>query len=476
MSIGSVLNMAREAMNAQQMAIQIASENVSNATTTGYSKQSVSLANAMPVVYPYGSVGTGVTITGITRARDALLDSTFRQDSAGASAADAKSGAMTQVQTIMGEPSDTGLSASLDAFWGAWSNLSSNPTDSATKSVVIETGQNVANTLNRFAAQLDTLDQNNRESMNTDVSKVNELLGTISKFNDQIVAAESNGTTANDLRDGRDNALDQLSKIVGGQVIEHTNGAVAVYANGRMLVDGTTVKPLQMNDGQPPTVSYAGSSTLEVTGFGGTLGAEIEVSQTEIPKVMSQLDSLAKGLVQTVNSIHSAGTVFSGSPPVGAPAGNFFDTTATPPASGDPLLTARGIRVLSTLTPDSIAASGAGATGPGDNSTALALGNLQTTNVAFTDASGSTLATTSFGSFYNSTVGMVATSVQQAQDDSTVQATLASNADAQRQSVSGVSTDEELVSLIQHQHAYQAAARLVTIVNDMADTLVNLGK
>jgi flagellar hook-associated protein 1 FlgK len=382
---------------------------------------------------------------------------------------------MTQVQSILGEPSDTGLGASLDAFWGAWSNLSSNPTDSSSKSVVIETGQNVANTLNRFAAQLDTLDQNNRESMNTDVSKVNELIGTVAKYNDQIVAAEANGTTANDLRDARDNTLDQLSQVVGGQIIEHSNGSVAVYANGRMLVDGTTVKPIQLNNDQPPTVSYAGT-TLPITGLGGTLGAEIEVSQTEIPNVMGQLDSLAKGIVQTVNSIHSAGTVFSGSPPVGSPAGNFFDTTASPPAGGDPLLTARGIRVLSTLTPDGVAASGAAAIGPGDNTAALALGALQTNTVAFTSASGSPLATASFGNFYNSTVGMVATSVQQAQDDSTVQGTLASNADTQRQSVSGVSTDEELVSLIEHQHAYQAAARLVTVVSDMADTLVNLGK
>ncbi|MEO7085026.1 MAG: flagellar hook-associated protein FlgK [Gemmatimonadaceae bacterium] len=475
MSIGSILNMARSAMNAQQMAIQIASENVSNATTKGYSKQTVDLANSLPVVFPFGSVGTGVTIAGITRARDSLLDQTFRQDSAGASSADAKSGALSQIQSLIGEPSDTGLSTSLDAFWGAWSNLSSNPTNAATKSVVIETGQNVANTLNRFASQLDNLDQNNREAMNVDVNKTNELLNTIAKYNSQIVAAESNGTTANDLRDARDNVLDQLSTIVGGQIIEHPNGSVAVYANGQMLVDDTTVKPIQMNDGQPPTVTYKGSTAL-IQGFSGTLGAEIEVSTTEIPKVISQLDSLAKGLVTTVNSIHSAGTVFSGSPPVGSPAGNFFDTTASPPAGGDPLLTARGIRVLSTLTTDGIASSGPSATGPGDNNTALALAGLQTGSVSFTSSGGAALATTSFGAFYNSTVGMVATSVQQSQDDSTVQSTLASNADTQRQSVSGVSTDEELVALIQHQHAYQAAARLVTVVSDMADTLINLGR
>jgi len=95
--------------------------------------------------------------------------------------------------------------------------------------------------------------------------------------------------------------------------------------------------------------------------------------------------------------------------------------------------------------------------------------------VNFTDANGNPFATSSIGGFYTDTVGAVATAAQHAQDVSTAEQTLATNADTQRQSVSGVNTDEELISIIQHQQAYQAAARIVTVVQDMTDTLVHLG-
>jgi flagellar hook-associated protein 1 len=475
MSLGSILNMARTAMNAQQTALQVASQNISNATTEGYTRQRVELTTSLPTVFPYGSVGTGVAIAGITRARDTLLDAAFRQGSAGAFAADTTSTAMSQIQSVLGEPSDTGLNAALDAYWSAWSDLSADPSNSAAKSSVREAGNNVANTLNRFASQLDQVDQNNRERMNSDVGRVNELTKQVAGLNNQIVSAESSGQSANDLRDARDKALDELSNLVGGQVVEHQNGSVAVYTGGRMLVDGTTVKQLEMNDGQPPVVGFTDGST-PISGIGGSLGAEITVSSTTIPNVMARLDSLAKGLVQSVNAIHSAGTVFTGNPPVASSAGNFFDVTTPPPSGTDPRLTARGIRLNPSLTSATVASAGAGAAGPGNNATALALANLRDSDVGFTSASGGSISTTKFGDFYNETVGDIATATQHAEDDSTVQHALASNADTRRQSVSGVSTDEELIKVIQAQHAYQGAARLVSIVDDMMQTLVDLGR
>lgn len=475
MSIGSILNMARTAMNAQQMAIQIASQNISNATTTGYSRQRVELTTSLPTVFPYGTIGTGVSVQTITRARDTLLDATFRNDSGAATAADTTNTALSQVQSVFGEPSDTGLSASLDAFWSAWSDLSNDPTNNAAKSVVVEAGSHVASTLNQFASQLDSLDQNNREGMNSDVGQANQISQHIAVLNRQIVSAESNGNTANDLRDARDNLLDQLSTLVGGQVIERSNGGVAVYVSGRMLVDGTTANTLQMNDGQPPTVSF-GPSLQPVEGFGGSLGARIDVSANRIPAMMTRLDALASTMVKTVNAIHSAGTVFTGNPPVAGAAGNFFAVTNPPPAGVDPLLTARGMRLDPTLSAATVAASGAGAAGPGDNSVALALSGLRGTAVAITDASGATISTASLSDFFTETVGTLATDTKAAQDESTVQSTLASNAQTRRQSVSGVTTDEELIDVISHQHAYQSAARLVQVVSDMMQTLVTLGQ
>jgi flagellar hook-associated protein 1 len=305
---------------------------------------------------------------------------------------------------------------------------------------------------------------------------VNELGGQIAQYNTQIVSAESSGNSANDLRDARDRLLDQLSKVAGGQVVERSNGAAEVYISGHMIVDGATAKPLQMVNGQPPSVTFPGAAG-SLVGVGGTLGAEMTLSGTHIPDVMAKLDSLAKGVVQSVNAIHSTGKIYSGSPPVAATAGNFFDVTTPPPAGVDPLLTARGMRLASTMTDSTaVAVSGPSSIGPGNNDVALAIAGLQTSAQTITSAGGATIATAALGDFYNSIVGDLATTTSQAEDDSTVKSTLMSNADTRRQSTSGVSTDEELISVIQHQHAYQAAARLVNTVDEMMQTLISLGQ
>jgi flagellar hook-associated protein 1 FlgK len=193
---------------------------------------------------------------------------------------------------------------------------------------------------------------------------------------------------------------------------------------------------------------------------------------------MAKLDTLTKGIVQSVNAAHSSGTVYSGTPLTGSPAGNIFDETIPPPAGGDPSLTARGIKLAPTMTGGAaVAASGGSSTGPGDNSVALAISNLRDSTQTLTAADGTTVvATTSLDDYYTSIVGDVATASSQANDESTVQSTLVSNAQARRQSVSGVSTDEELIDVIQHQHSYQAAARMVNVVDDMMQTLISLGQ
>ena len=473
MSIGSILNMAREGMRAQQQAVNTASQNIANAETVGYSRQRIELRASLPTVYPFGSIGTGVEIAGITRARDTLLDVAFRTDSAAASGAQTRSQALEQVQSVFGEPSDTGLSASLDAFWSAWSDLAGDPTNTSAKAVVVQAGNTLAGTLNRFASQLDQLDQFNREGLNADVNQANTLAKQIAELNNRIVGAESNGQTANDLRDQRDVLLDKLSAIVGGQVVERSNGSVAFYVGGRMLLDGPDTKPMTMNDNQPPTVTMPDNAS-PIDGIGGSLGARLQVSATDIPQVMSNLDAIASQLVQQVNAIHTTGLTFSGNPPVSAPAGNFFDVTVPPPSGTDPRLTARGIRLAPTMTGPSAVATAAAGTGPGNNDVAFALAGLRQVPVSLTALNGTTTATIS--DFFNQTVGTLATDVKQSQDEATVQTTLASNAENRRSAVSGVSTDEELIAVIEHQHAYSAAARLVTVVDEMTEVLVNLGR
>lgn len=476
MSIGSILSMARTAMNAQQTAVQVASQNISNAQTDGYTRQRIELTSSVPTVYPWGTVGNGVSIAGVTRTRDALLDQTYRSEAADAGSASTTSTALQQIQTIFNEPSDNGLAATLDKFWNSWSDLASDPTNQSAKGVVRAAGQDVASLLNRYASQLDATDEQNRQDIQTDLDRVNQLTQQIADLNPKILSAESNGHTANDLRDTRDKAIDELASLTGGQVVERENGTVGVYIAGRLLVDGSAAKTLQLSNANPPTITYQGSAT-PLAGLGGKLQAKLDLSTTRIPALMDQLDGLAGALVTNVNAIHSTGTTYSGTPPVASPAGNFFDVTTPPPSGGDPRLTAHGIRLAPTMASASdVAAAAGGDPGPGNNAIALALAQLKDTSVAFTSSSGASLGSDTIGGFYQQTIGDLATATRHAQDDETVQNTMLSNITTRRQSVTGVSTDEELIDIIQHQHSYQAAARLVNVVDEMTQTLVDLGR
>jgi flagellar hook-associated protein 1 FlgK len=473
MSIGSILNSARSGMSAQQLAVQIASQNIANADTEGYSRQRVELATTISTSFPYGNVGTGVSVQTITRARDSMLDAQYRQDSAGSTQAQTTSSALDQIQQMFGEPSDSGLSASLDQFWSSWSDLANDPTNGAAKGAVRQAGDSVASTLNRFAAQLDAQDQTNRESANSDVSQINQLAKQVTDYNNKIIAQESTGNTAIDRRHARDRLLDQLSNLTGGQTVERSNGNVAFFVGGRMLVDGAVSKQMQFTDGQPPQLKFT-DDPQPLVGVGGKLGAEVDVSANQIPKVMSQLDSIAKTLVTTVNAIHNGATAYSGTPPVATTAGNFFSVGTG--AATDPAFTARGIKLDASLnTSDKVAAAAAN-TGNGNSDVATAMANLRDQTIPITDSTGTIVSTNSIGGFFNQAIGQLGTAAKYAQDDATVQQTLASNSQTRRTSVSGVSTDDELVSVIQHQHSYQAAARLVSVVDEMTQTLVNLGQ
>jgi flagellar hook-associated protein 1 FlgK len=473
MSIGSILNSARSGMSAQQLAVQIASQNIANADTEGYSRQRVELATSISTAFPYGTIGTGVTVQNISRARDAMLDAQYRQDSSGQAKADTMSAALGQIQQIFSEPSDSGLSATLDQFWGAWNDLANDPTSGAAKGAVRAAGNSVASTLNRFAAQLDQLDQMNRESANADVGQINQLANQVVDYNKKIIAQESSGHTAGDLRDARDRLLDQLSTLTGGQTVERANGNAAFFVGGRLLLDGAMSKQMEFTDGQPPTIKFTDDPKILV-GVGGTLGAKMDIVAKQVPTVMSRLDSIARSLVTTVNSIHNGATAYTGTPPVATTAGNFFSVGSG--AATDPAFTARGMKLDATLTSaDKVAASAASA-GPGNSDVATAMLALREQTLTITDASGNTVGTNSINGFFNETVGSLATATKYAEDDATVQKTMASNSLARRTAVSGVSTDEELVSVIQHQHSYQAAARLVSVVDEMTQTLVDLGR
>ncbi len=476
MSINSILNTARSGLLTAQRAVEVTSNNVANANTLGYTRQRVDTAAEIPTRFPDGEFGAGVRVIGTTRARDFFLDSAYRRAAGDAAGGEVRSQALGRMESILGEPSDTGLGAALDAFYSAWSDLAARPTAGGVQGAVQEAGAQVALKLNTMAQRLDELQVENGQRLQSAVDEVNQIALAVADFNRQITALEGDGQQALVLRDQRDLKLDRLAQLTGGQVVEAENGSVAFLIGGLTLVDGTDVRPLATNTVNGITeVTRANNPAMPIQ-VGGELGAYRDVSVTEIPRMQQDLDALARGLVESVNAIHRQGVTWSGTPPVATAAGDFFASDPLLAAEADPLRTARGIRLDSAIAASSaaVAASISTATGPGDATVALQLAGLRTGNVTFTNPDGSARATESAQTFLQRIATDVAFASRAAGDRTEVDAAIATQTETRRESVSGVSVDEELVRLMKYQQTYAAAARLISTADRMAQTLLDL--
>ena len=473
MSLNSIFGTASLALQAQQTAIETAAHNVSNANVPGYSRQVVSLKPNTPFYTSVGAIGMGVVVQDISRVRNTMLDVNFRTQTSQAAAFTAQGNVLSSVSQIFGEPSDTGLANTLSQFYASWSDLSNNPTSGAAKSVVQERGSAVAAQLNQFSRSLDQLSANTLSTTNQQVNDINGLANQIAAINKQIVAAEADGkTTANDLRDMRDNAIDSLSKMVPVRVIDQPNGSNSIYLGGQTVVDGSSTSALTIQ-GTP------GSLSLQMNGRtlspGGAIGANVNALNTDIPAAKSQLDTLASGIVTSVNSIHRTGWSAAGD----AAGGSNWDPTAPPTGSNinffDSTKLTAGTMSLSTQVASNASFIAAGNTqnATGNNTVANRLAALRSDTTVMPQY-GSATATTSVDGYYNDLVTRVGVATSNATSSATVYSTLAQQANTQRQSTSGVSTDEELISLTKNQQAYAAAAKVITTADTMSQTLLDM--
>jgi flagellar hook-associated protein 1 FlgK len=479
-SITSILSVARTGLTAHQAAIETISHNIANAETEGYSRQRVTLSANLPQRLPYGNIGTGVGVANVERVRDTLLDGTYRREAGGAAFHGTSRDLLTPIEGVFGEPSTSGLAASMDAFWSAWSDLANDPTSSAARSVVQQRGAAVATRLNGFDQQLADAQQQNDIRLRASVDELNALAAEVAKLNASIVSSEVSGKDAGDLRDLRDLRIDRIAKLGDARVFERWDGSVQVLLGNTPIVDGTEAKTLELTVTTPPRLRYAGTvEPFQGESIGGAIGALTSVVGRTIPELRGRLDALAQSLVDRVNGVHETGYVFASGSPTGVPAGAFFHP-GDPGGGAPPTLlpvTARSIRLSDAVRADAgqIAASG-NANGAANDAIAKALAGFRTasTTVSYTPPGGGAAVTASFSEFYRQTVTTLGAKVQEATSAAASHETLASQAETRRQAVSGVSTDEELVLLMRHQQAYAAASKLVNLADEMMRTLLEM--
>ncbi|MDR3587740.1 MAG: flagellar hook-associated protein FlgK [Desulfosporosinus sp.] len=482
--------LSRRALNAQQTALNITGQNIANANTPGYTRQIGNLTATTPETISVSggtmSVGTGVTLDTITRARDAMVDNQFRTETSKQQYYGTKQSNLTNVEGIMNEPSDSSLSGVLNSFWTSWSDLSNNPTDSGTRSVVVQRAKTLTDGLHSISAQISDLQNNIESNVKTQIPLINNYASQIKDLNGQIKQAEASGDQPNDLYDSRDNVVDQLAKLVNVKVTEtpdssFSSGKVSNYKieigdPPQTLVDGGAVNQLvgvtqatglggsaTTAGNEITTVQWANGTPLKFGQDGGALQANIETRDTDLTTLQGKYDDLATGIVTAVNDIYGSGT--------GAGAGaEFFDNSSP--------VTASNISVSTSTATDNIIGTGSS----GDGSIAAAISSLSSgwsnltdtaTNSDLTDMK--TKYGTSLGDFYGATVTQLGADVQQATSQKSAEDALVTNATNQRESTSGVSLDEEMTNLLQFQKSYAAAARMVTMMDDMLSTLMNMG-
>lgn len=215
-------NISTRGLSAQQKAIDTTSHNISNANTEGYSRQRVTFQASKPFPMPGinaaagpGQIGTGVDVTAIDRIRDLFLDYQVRAENAVSGQFTGRDKFLSEIENIMNEPTDTGLSTLIGKFFDSWNTLATSASKSNAKSIVAQQSLALSNELNHSYTELESLKSSTQTVIKDTVFDVNSMLGQLNQVNQQIIQVKVAGNAPNDLMDRRDLILDNLSKKFG---------------------------------------------------------------------------------------------------------------------------------------------------------------------------------------------------------------------------------------------------------------------
>ena len=454
------LEIGKRALLTHQLSLQTIGHNIANVNTPGYSRQRVNISPTNPEQQAYGSIGTGITAEDIRHARDFFLSQQYRQATKSLGQWSYKQKTMTQIESVFNEPQDDSVSDLLDGFWNAWSDLSTqaSSTNAATaRTSVLGEANKLVNGLHELAGRL----QNLRDSVDRDLqnytNEINKYTAEIAQINQQIAKAELGGTPANDLRDQRDLLTDELASLIDVRVTEKPNGTTIVAMGAMVLVDSSdsfAIGSQVINeDGSAIHKLVWKGTDVRLTTLNGELYGLIESRDKMIPKYLDELNTLTRSIIERVNGIHTTGYGANNSTDI-----PFFDPNFTDAAT---------IRINQEILQDSNKIAASGAQSPAfDNAIALAISELRNERVLENG-------TTTLNDFYTSLVGKLGIETSEATSFSKNYELLVQQVDNARQSVQGVSLDEEMANMIKFQHAYDAAARVITTMDEALDTVIH---
>jgi flagellar hook-associated protein 1 len=482
------LEVAKTGLYVSQQMINIAGNNISNANTKGYTRQRLSVESVEPSVisrfHAGVTVGSGAVIKDVEQIRSAYIDRQLRNQYSQQGYADTRSQEMEYVNSIINETNDdSSISAALADFYKSLSNLSGSPDSVEIRTSVQQNGIKLCETFNYYYSQLVSQQNTYNDSMKMTVDSINSDLTKIADYNRQIAAYELGGQTASELRDKRAMAVDDLSKLINISYSEDSNGELTITTGGSTLVSKTNVTLLDAR----PELTGAGSGetgyyeiyltggTSPLTYSSGQLQAYKDlrdgdtVDKIGVPYMLESLNTLAQSLASEFNTIHEKGYTIpygSGTSQTGidlfeVPTGGYSKITAGNISLSDEVLD----NVCNIAASSNLINLSASDTQVGNNEIAQQLYELTSSN--------GIAGIGSFGGYLKSFIVQAGIAGATAKDLSSSEDTIVENLENRRESISGVSIDEEMVNLMACQHSYAAASRVLTVIDDMLETLVS---
>jgi len=487
------LEIARTGLTVSQKAINLSGHNIANANTEGYTRQRLVINSIQPASVNVrlssisrGAVGGGATVGLVDQIRNDYLDRQFRNQNTRMGYWQVKADEMEYIEMVVNELSeDTSISSALADFFQSLSDLAENdPSSKEIRTSVQQNALKLTETFNQYYEQLVELQSLYNDKMAGTVARINTLLTNIADNNRQIFAYELSGEKANELRDTRNLMIDELSALIDITVTESEKGDIIIKCGDEELVNHLNVTMLEAQPGPDGFYKIFLNGSTEELGFsGGELKAYQDLrdgNSTDnlgIPRIIENLNTLARSIAQQFNAIHSTGYTM----PNGGESRDGVNLFAVPKAvdefgeeyedysaitAGNFTLSAEVLEsVFNIAASDQQINYSAGNTQEGNNRIALAMVTL---------ASSTGLPVVGgFEEFLKSAMVEVGTESALCKNKAESQQTIVENVQDRRQSTSGVSLDEEMVQLISSQHAYSAAARMMTAVDEALDVLIN---
>lgn len=535
----SLFNIGKSAIFTSQTALNVTSHNIANANTPGFSRQEAILEVSTPIAIRGGFLGTGVNVSHIRRHYDNFIQSQLLGQYQNYGRSIALENAFSQIEQIFNEAKNMGLSVPLSDFFNSWQDISTNPEGQTQRTVLLQKTESLVIAAKRMEQGIIENINNLNQQVSDIVERVNTIASQIAELNKRIISSEGslNSGQANDLRDQRQNLLNELGQLVEASAYEEQDGSINISVGMKSLVYKGNYNSLTISvDSEGNKEIYLDNSNITLKINKGKIGGIISARDTIQDNQLKGLRKLISSLIKEVNLIHRNGYGLDASTgndyfnPNELSLGNFsssanitgfitdlsqltldeyeitFDSSGNYHVlnkdkdsevatgiyiSGNPInFEGISITITGAVTSDDrfsvspltgviqnfglaisdyrkIAASGSVTGLPGDNTNALNIINLAEENL-------SELGSKTFTGFYKEIVSGIALLTNSASDSLKFDETLLEEINMRRESISGVSLEEEAANLIKYQRAFEAGARIIKVTDELLQTIMNL--